>query len=142
MGDGSAAMGREAIKGIGVDIIEVDRIRELVERKADRLEGRVFTRAELEACGNGHYDKLAGRFAAKEAVSKALGTGVSGIGWDEIEIVEDASGKPCARLTGRAAHLASRLGVAAVEVSIAHTAALAVAFAVAVGGVGSEDRDF
>lgn len=136
------AGGAGVIKGIGVDIVEVDRVRELVERKADRLEGRVFTAAECDACRGGRYDKLAGRFAAKEAVSKALGTGISGIGWNEIEIAEEASGKPYVRLVGRAADLASSLGVTAVEVSIAHTESVAIAFAVAIGGGEIEGRNF
>ncbi len=129
------------LKGIGVDIVEVERIRELAERKAERLEGRLFTACELQACRGGRYDKLAGRFAAKEAVSKALGTGVSGMGWHEIEIAEEESGRPLVRLTGRAAALAASLGVTAIEVSIAHTSGVAVAFAVAIGGGSVEGSD-
>jgi len=128
------------VVGLGVDIVEVARIRELMERKGDRLVGRVFTPEEMGCAAGergGRYDGLAGRFAAKEAVAKALGTGVRGFGWSEVQIVEEPSGKPRVRLTGRAAEVAARLGVVHVEVSIAHTRDTAVAVAVAVGaGVG------
>jgi len=127
------------IIGIGVDVIEVSRIRRLMERKGDRLHGRVFTDIEMDAAKGGHYEKLAGRFAAKEAVSKALGQGISGIGWNEIEIRKAPSGKPYVQLSGRAETLARELGVSTVLISISHTDTLAVAFAVAVGGGKFED---
>jgi len=127
--------------GIGVDIIEVSRIRDLMERKGDRLHGRVFTDIEMDAAEGGHYEKLAGRFAAKEAVSKALGQGISGIGWNEIEIANEPSGKPYVRLLGRAKELARERGAKAIFVSMSHTDTLAIAFAVAVGGGNLENRN-
>ena len=127
--------------GIGVDIIEVSRIRDLMERKGDRLHGRVFTDIEMDVATGGRYDKLADRFAAKEAVAKALGQGISGIGWNEIEIRNEPSGKPYVRLLGRAEELAKGRGVKAVLVSISHTDALAMAFAVAIGGGSLESRN-
>lgn len=127
--------------GIGVDIIEVSRIRELMERKGDRLHGRVFTDIEMDAFEGGHYEKLAGRFAAKEAVSKALGRGMSGIGWNEIEIGNEPSGKPYVRLLGRAEELAKARGAKDILISISHTDTLAMAFAVAVGGGNLEGRN-
>ncbi|NLS44951.1 MAG: holo-ACP synthase [Firmicutes bacterium] len=125
--------------GIGVDIIEVSRIRELMERKGERLRGRVFTDIELEAAKGGHYEKLAGRFAAKEAVSKALGQGISGIGWNEIEIMNEPSGKPFVCLHGRAKELAQARGIGTMLITMSHTEALAIAFAVAIGGKNVED---
>ncbi|MGE5571677.1 MAG: holo-ACP synthase [Bacteroidota bacterium] len=133
-----AACDVPGVTGVGVDIVEVARIRELVERKGDRLEGRVFTADEMRASAGGRYDKLAGRFAAKEAVAKALGTGIRGFGWSEIAIAQGPGGKPCVRLTGRAADEAARRGVLRVEVSIAHTRDTAIAFAVAIGLGGGE----
>ena len=127
--------------GVGVDIIEVGRIRDLMERKGARLHGRVFTDIEMDAAEGGHYEKLAGRFAAKEAVSKALGQGISGIGWNEIEILNEPSGKPYVRLLGRAEELVRARGVKAIFVSISHTDTLAIAFAVAVGGGNLESRN-
>lgn len=129
------------IIGIGVDVIEVGRIRDLMERKGDRLHGRVFTDIEMDAAKGGHYDRLAGRFAAKEAVAKALGQGISGIGWNEIEIRNEPSGKPYVHLLGRALDLAKELGVESVLISISHTNTLAIAFAVAIGGGSLESRN-
>ncbi|MGE5594036.1 MAG: holo-ACP synthase [Betaproteobacteria bacterium] len=130
-------MGSTDVVGVGVDIVEVARIRELMERKGDRLVGRVFTPEEIGSAAGGRYDSLAGRFAAKEAVAKAFGTGVRGFSWGEVQIVEEPSGKPRVRLTGRAAEVAAQLGVVHVEVSIAHTRDTAVAVAIALGaGVG------
>ena len=129
----------EKIIGIGVDIIEVDRIRDLMIRKGDRLHGYVFTDIEMDVAQGGHYPRLAGRFASKEAVSKALGQGISGIGWNEIEIANEPSGKPYVRLLGRAKQLADKLGVKSVFISISHTNSLAIAFAIAVGGETFED---
>jgi holo-[acyl-carrier protein] synthase len=140
-GSGSGAgLGRgvPGVTGVGVDIVEVARIRELAERKGDRLEGRVFTSEEMGASAGGRYDKLAGRFAAKEAVAKALGTGISGFRWTDIAIVEGPGGRPCVHLTGGAAEEAARRGVLRVEVSIAHTRDTAIAFAVAIGLGGGE----
>jgi holo-[acyl-carrier-protein] synthase len=112
-----------------------------MERKGDRLHGRVFTDIEMDAAEGGHYEKLAGRFAAKEAVSKALGQGISGIGWNEIEIANEPSGKPYVRLLGRAEELAKERGAKAVFISMSHTDTLAIAFAVAVGGGNLENRN-
>ncbi|NPV53495.1 MAG: holo-ACP synthase [Firmicutes bacterium] len=122
------------IKGIGVDMIEIGRIAELMVRKGDRLSERVFTPRELECARDGRYHGLAARFAAKEAVAKALGTGVRGFGWNEIEIVENPSGAPAVVLHGRAVDVARRLGVGQVFVSLSHCDSYAIAFAIAVGG--------
>jgi holo-[acyl-carrier protein] synthase len=121
------------IRGLGIDIVEVDRIRRAVARWGEAFLFRVFTPEEL-ARGGTHpaaAERLAGRFAAKEAVMKALGLGLRGIGWREIEITVDPLGKPGVRLTGRAAAVADRLGVRTWRVAISHTRQLAIAEALA-----------
>lgn len=121
------------IRGIGVDIIEVDRIRRATVRWGDGFLSRVFTPGERRHAGvsRASAERLAGRFAAKEAVMKALGLGWRRMAWHEIEIAGDPLGRPVVRLTGRAAQAAARLGVQAWFVSISHTRHLAVAHAVA-----------
>jgi holo-[acyl-carrier protein] synthase len=122
-----------AIRGIGVDIIEVARIRRAANRWGDGFLSRVFTPGERRHAGVSRIsaERLAGRFAAKEAVMKALGLGWNRMGWREIEITGEAGGRPAVRLTGRAAHAAAKLGVRGWLVSISHTRDLAVAQAVA-----------
>ncbi|HET9000734.1 MAG TPA: holo-ACP synthase [bacterium] len=121
------------IRGLGIDIIEVDRIRRAIARWGEAFLCRVFTPDERARGGasRGAAERLAGRFAAKEAVMKALGLGRPGVGWQEIEITVDPFGKPGVRLTGRAATVAEHLGVRAWHVSISHTRLLAVAEALA-----------
>ncbi len=116
---------------LGLDIIRVDRIREALERFGDRFVSRVLTLAEARYVG-GRPETFAGRWAAKEAVSKVLGLGVRGIGWREIEIERLPTGQPAVRLHGRAAARADQLGVERVAVSITHEReyALAIAFGV------------
>ena len=121
------------IRGIGVDIIEVARIRRATVRWGDGFLSRVFTPGERRHAGTSRVfaERLAGRFAAKEAVIKALGLGWNRMAWREIEIQGDPHGRPMVRLSGRAARAAARLGVRAWFVSISHTRDLAVAHAVA-----------
>jgi holo-[acyl-carrier protein] synthase len=122
-----------AVRGIGVDIIEVARIRRATVRWGDGFLSRVFTPGERRHAGASRVsaERLAGRFAAKEAVMKALGLGWNRMAWREIEIEGDPAGRPVVRLTGRAAQAAAKLGVRAWFVSISHTRDLAVAHAVA-----------
>jgi holo-[acyl-carrier protein] synthase len=122
-----------SIRGIGVDIIEVARIRRAADRWGDGFLSRVFTPGERRHAGASQVsaERLAGRFAAKEAVMKALGLGWNRMGWREIEIEGGPAGRPVVRLTGRAAAAAAHLGVRAWFVSISHTRDLAVAHAVA-----------
>ncbi|GCE19192.1 holo-ACP synthase [Dictyobacter kobayashii] len=86
---------------VGVDIIEVERIRKVYERHGERFLKRVFTEQEV-AQSRGKISRLAGRFAVKEAISKALGTGIRGVGWREMEVVHLRSGRPSVRLHGNA----------------------------------------
>ncbi|MFH0908970.1 MAG: holo-ACP synthase [bacterium] len=117
--------------GIGIDIVETSRIRESIERFGDRFKKRVFLPAEVEYCDPKadpaiHY---AGRFAAKEAVSKAFGTGIGKeLGWQDIEVVRDpVSGAPSIRLHGKGIELAKARGIATVLVSLSHTKEYAAA---------------
>jgi holo-[acyl-carrier protein] synthase len=119
----------------GVDLIEIARVERLVERYGDRFLHRVFTQLEI-AYSRRRPAELAARFAAKEAVSKALGVGMrmmapAGILWREAEIVGDHRGKPLIRLHGRAAERATELGLSDWSVSLSHTDRLAIAFVVA-----------
>jgi holo-[acyl-carrier protein] synthase len=123
------------ILGIGIDIVENERIRTMLTRHGDRFLDRVFTDDEREYCGRmrdpaPHY---AARFAAKEAVSKALGTGIGhDIEWREIEVIRSESGKPSVVLTGSGAATAERLGVTQILITLSHTEHYAVAQAMLV----------
>ncbi|MDW7709068.1 MAG: holo-ACP synthase [Deferrisomatales bacterium] len=118
------------ILGVGLDIVSVERIRALRERRGERFLRRVFTAGEAGAC-LGKKDpapSLAARFAAKEAGMKALGTGWSqGVGWQDLEVVSGPSGAPALVLRGRAAEAARSRGVGAVHLSLTHDAGAAAA---------------
>ncbi|HIE12658.1 MAG TPA: holo-[acyl-carrier-protein] synthase [Desulfotomaculum sp.] len=118
--------------GIGTDIIEVERVNRAYSRWGERFLRRVYTPAERSYCLKKANAAccFAGRFAAKEAVLKALGTGHKGSGFGEVEVTNDDAGKPLVILRGRAAAVAREKGVSAVHLSISHDAAHAVAFAV------------
>lgn len=116
----------------GIDIIEIERIREAVGRHGDHFLERVFTARELAEVGDSTAS-LAARFAAKEAVTKALGTGIGKVTWHEIEVLRGADGAPELRLHGNAQLLAERLGLKTWSVSLSHTRINAVATAVALG---------
>jgi holo-[acyl-carrier protein] synthase len=114
----------------GVDLIEISRIEEAVARWGDRFLRRVWTDRELTA-SRGRHRELAARFAAKEAASKALGTGIVGIIWREIEVLPDRRGKPLLFLHGQARARAEELGLNTWAVSLTHTRDTACAFVVA-----------
>ena len=114
----------------GVDIIEIPRIKQVLDRYGQRFLNRVFTPSEIDYC-NGRAPNLAGRFAVKEATMKALGTGVRGVGWKDIEGVRADSGAPSVKLYGRAEKRAEGLRIAEISVSISHSRKYAVAFVVA-----------
>ncbi|MBV9691963.1 MAG: holo-ACP synthase [Ktedonobacteraceae bacterium] len=116
---------------VGIDIIEVERVRRAVERHGERFLRRVFTEQEVQQCRS-KAARLAGRFAAKEAICKALGTGLHGVSWREMEIVQLRSGRPSVRLHARAKQRADLLGLSAFDVSIADLAQFSLAVAVAV----------
>jgi holo-[acyl-carrier protein] synthase len=115
---------------VGVDVIETERIARAVQRWGDHFLSHVYTRDELSHCRN-HVPELAVRFAAKEAVSKALGTGLRGVSWREMEILADSRGKPLVQLHGRAKRRAKELGLHEFAISLSHSRRYAVAFVVA-----------
>ncbi|RLC54791.1 MAG: holo-[acyl-carrier-protein] synthase [Chloroflexota bacterium] len=120
---------------VGVDLIEILRVGRMLTRYGDRFLERVFTPAEILYC-RGRLAELAARFAAKEAVAKALGVGVrmmarDGIHWQDVEVIGDVRGKPHVRLYGRAAERAGELGLTEWAISLSHTREHAIAFVVA-----------
>ncbi len=125
------------IVSVGVDLIEVERIRKALEntRSGKRFRDRVFTEKEIRYCEKKHrgrYESYAGRFAAKEAVMKALGRGWSAeVSWLEIEIARSRSGKPDIVLHGKTALFADRLGIRHWALSITHTQAHGLAYVIA-----------
>lgn len=116
----------------GVDLIEIDRIVEVIARHGNHYLERIFTAAELEQCGK-RAESLAGRFAAKEAVAKALGSGIGDVTWKEIEILGDENNAPLLSLHGAAKQKADELGLAQWSVSISHSQSHSVAFVVMLG---------
>jgi len=121
---------------VGVDIIEIERVQRAISRWNERFLSRIYTRAELAFC-KGRTPELAARFAGKEAISKALGTGLTGISWQEMEVLADARGKPLVRLHGRAQERAVLLGLREFAISLSHSRDYAVALVVA--GRGDQD---
>jgi holo-[acyl-carrier protein] synthase len=115
---------------VGVDIVEVPRIAHAVERWGERFLQHVYSANEVAFC-QGRVPELAARFAGKEAISKALGTGIAGICWCEMEIMPDPLGKPLVQLYGLAAERARFLGLTQFAISLSHTLEYAVAFVVA-----------
>jgi holo-[acyl-carrier protein] synthase len=118
------------ILGTGIDIVEIPRIQQSVERFGQRFLDRVYTAAEQAYClrKRRSAESLAARFAAKEAGAKALGTGISrGVNWLEIEVSREPGGRPTLHFHGRAAEIANRMGVAHTALSLTHTAELSFA---------------
>jgi holo-[acyl-carrier protein] synthase len=118
----------EGTTELGIDIINVERIRDALARFGSRFPRRILTDAE-NAYVRDRPETLAGRWAAKEAVSKVLGLGVRGVGWREIEIVRLPTGQPSVRLHERALRRAGQLGMGRIAVSISHEREFAVAIA-------------
>lgn len=125
---------------VGIDAIEPSRITTLVARWGERFLGRVFTPAE-RALTHGRPASLAARFAAKEAVAKALGTGLGPVAWREIEVLSNERGRPVLILHGAAAERAARLGLRHWSISLTHLADIALAVVVASSGEGARQAD-
>ena len=122
------------ILGHGIDIVEVDRVARIVEKHGARLTERVFTQAELDYARRGKrtMEHLAARFAAKEAVLKAIGTGWSrGIGWTDVEVVLEPSGRPAVALHAKANEISASLGIRSWWLSLSHAGGNAIASAIA-----------
>jgi holo-[acyl-carrier protein] synthase len=114
----------------GVDLIEINRIRDAIQRHGEQFVSRIFTEGEQRECG-GRAASLAARFAAKEATAKALGTGIGDIGWLEIEVAGDENHAPHLVLHGAAKKMAKKLGLNNWSLSLSHTHEHAIAFVVA-----------
>ena len=125
----------EGTTELGIDIVRVARIRDTLARFGARFSHRVLTAAERRYVRD-RPETMAGRWAAKEAVSKVLGLGVRGIGWQDIEVERLPTGQPAVRLHGRAAVRAEQLGMARIALSISHESdyAVAIAFGVRMAG--------
>ena len=113
----------------GVDIIEITRVRQVAERYGERFLRRIYTEGEVAYC-RGRAPQLASRFAAKEAVMKALGTGTRGVRWRDIEVVRERGRAPRILLHGTALARAEMLGIDHLSVSLSHSKEYAVAFVV------------
>lgn len=115
---------------VGVDIVEIERVAEVIARWQEKFLQRVYTEAELRYC-RGRIPELAARFAGKEAISKALGTGIRGLAWREMEILPDPLGKPLVTLHARARARAEAIGLTHFAISLSHSRDFAVAMVVA-----------
>ena len=114
----------------GVDLIETDRIAAAIDRQGEAFLKRVYTPAEISLC-RGNTQSLAARFAAKEAVSKALGTGIGAFAFTDVEVLRAPSGEPLLQLHGNATRLAAQLGITQWSISLSHTHEHAIAMVVA-----------
>jgi holo-[acyl-carrier protein] synthase len=130
------------VLGVGIDAVDVERFRRVITR-TPRMVQRVFTEVERSQCsGRGDLaQRLGARFAAKEAVMKALSTGLWTIGLDEISTESDEDGAPSLHLSGRAADRAERLGVTGLAVSLTHTDTVAAAIVLALGPTAGPERE-
>lgn len=124
----------------GTDIVEVNRIKNAIQKSGEKFLDIVFTKEEQDYCNmsKSHmYESYAARFAAKEAISKALGTGIGkDVGFLDLEIRNDPHGKPFVLFSGKALELISILGIASNDISLSHTSDHAVAFVVMIGENG------
>jgi len=120
--------------GIGVDVVEIDRLKCAAERIGERFLNRIFTPSERCYCDakRDRFARYAARFAAKEAVFKAMGTGLAGARWTDVEVGRKTGGYPTVQLHGNAAILASEKGICKVLISLSHDRTRAMAFALAV----------
>jgi holo-[acyl-carrier protein] synthase len=121
------------IVGLGLDIAEVDRIEASIRRHGRAFVERIFTAAEIAYCEKhrNRAERFAGRFAAKEAAMKALGTGwAHGVRWVDIEVIREPGGKPTLKLSGASREIAGRLGVMNIALTITHTGNTALAMVI------------
>jgi holo-[acyl-carrier protein] synthase len=127
----------------GVDLVAIPRFHAVLDRHGDRFRARIYTPLELQLCRD-RVPELAARFAAKEAVSKALGVGIfapGGIGWRDVEVLSDRRGRPLLYLYGPAQARANALGLTEWAISLSHERDVAIAFVVAGGPGPAEPAD-
>ena len=125
---------------VGIDVILISRVRKVLERHPERFLQRVYTPEEVAFC-RGRVHELAARFAGKEAVMKALGTGARGLSWREIEILPNRRGKPLVYLHGDARKRGETIGLRGVDISLTHEGDLAIAAVVGTADASPLDRD-
>ncbi len=131
------------IVGLGTDIVEIVRIGQMIERHGEHFLQRVYTEDEIRYCQRRKesYQHFAGRWAAKEAVMKTLGTGwTRGVGWLDIEVATKRSGQPAINIRGSARDIAGRFGIDEFLISISHCRAYATATAIAIRHVGAVEH--
>jgi holo-[acyl-carrier protein] synthase len=114
----------------GIDIIEIDRIQNVLSQYGNRFLNKIFTPDEIQYC-RGRSPNLAGRFAAKEATMKALKTGARGVSWKDIEVIRASNGAPSIKLYNRALARSESLGVSSLSISFSHSRDYAVASVIA-----------
>jgi holo-[acyl-carrier protein] synthase len=124
---------------VGIDVIETDRVASVLSKHPERFLSRVFTPAEVAFC-RGRVPELAARFAAKEAMMKALGTGARSVAWRDIEVLPDRRGKPVVYLYGGAKRRAALIGLDAIDISLTHLQGISMAVVVATQEILEEDR--
>lgn len=116
--------------GTGIDVVEIERIKNSIERYGERFLNRIFTEREVSYCQRkrNSAESFAARFAAKEAAAKALGTGIQqGVTWKEMEVRRSPGQRPTLHFSGRAQQMAQRLGVRQISLSVTHSTAVAMA---------------
>lgn len=126
------------ILGLGIDIIDTPRVKKIADEYGEDFIVKIFTDSEIDYCRSKNNPEInfGARFAAKEALLKALGTGLRGdINWKDIEIMNDSLGKPSIKLNGKAAESSNKLGVTRVTVSLSHTKDYAVAVVILEGNI-------
>ncbi len=126
-------MDKSTKMSVGVDIIEIERIKRATTDHREAFLNRIYTKAELD-CTSSRPDGLAVRFAAKEAVMKTLGTGIGGIRWKDIEILNSVDGAPTIKLYGRACDKAKELGLENFSISLSHCKTHAIAMVIGYAG--------
>ena len=122
----------------GIDIIEIERIKHVLKKHNLRFLKRIYTDDEVKFC-RGRTPELAARFAAKEAVMKALGTGTHGVSWKDIEVLPNKRGKPLVFLYGRAARRAEKISLRGLEISLSHSKEYALASVVGERALSAEE---
>jgi holo-[acyl-carrier protein] synthase len=125
---------------VGIDVIVISRVRKVLEKHPERFLARVYTPEEVAFC-RGRTHELAARFAAKEAVMKALGTGARGLAWREIEILPNRRGKPLVYLHGDAKKRGETIGMRGIDISLTHEGDLAIAVVAGMAEASPLDRE-
>jgi holo-[acyl-carrier protein] synthase len=125
---------------IGIDVIVISRVQRVLDKHPERFLRRVYTPEEVAFC-RGRVPELAARFAAKEAVMKALGTGARGLAWREIEVLPNRRGKPLVYLHGLAKARGEKIGIRGIDISLTHEGDLAIAAVVGIADDAPVNRD-